>query len=193
MPSMNDKETADKLKEMKEYDFAKITINSVVDKDDDYMNDFAKAELEFKKRKQQHEEYLKKKEEQEVVAKIEHDKRMKRYNKKTGIPSYETESDDSDYSAKEKADEADKFPGEWVKPFAYLVSMCPYDFQQYVPLAHNVSQKKRDKETIWVSEQHVPVGKKIAEKYVWDRLKFLNQIAESTKDPIFIVSIISYK
>ena len=97
---------------------------------------------------------------------------------------------------KEKAVEVDKFPGEWVKPFAYLVSMYPYNFQQYVPLGPNVSQKnqkKLDKETIWVSEQHVPVGNKIAEKYVWDRLKFLNQIAESTKDPIFIVSIVSYK
>ena len=73
MSTMNDKETANKLNEMKEYDFAKITTNYVVDKDDEYMNDFAKAELEFKKRKQLHEEYLKKKKEQELLSKIEHD------------------------------------------------------------------------------------------------------------------------
>lgn len=72
--------------------------------------------------------------------------------------------------------------------------MFPYNFQQYVPLSpNNVTKKKLDKETVWVSEQHVPVGKHIDKKYVWDRLKFLNQTAESKKDPLYIVSIISYK
>lgn len=175
---------------MNDFDFT-ITTNYVVHEDDE-VTAFAKAKLEYQKREKYHEEYMKKKQEQEVLSSIKHDKRMEKYYKKKGFPAYETESDDSDYSEKKK--DVDIFPGEWVQPFAYLVTMFPYNFQQYVPLSsNNVTQKKLDRETVWISEQHVPVGKGISEKYVWDRLKFLNQTAESTKDPLFIVSIISYK
>lgn len=99
------------LNDMKEYDFTTITTNYVVHEIDDEMTAFAKAELEYKKIKQYHDEYLKKKQEQDVLNRIEHYKRMERYNMKKGFPAYETESDDSDYSVKKKDVEVDRFSG----------------------------------------------------------------------------------
>jgi hypothetical protein len=152
-----------------EFVFASMTITPpVADDDEAYLNDYAKFELEFKRRKQIHDEYLQKKEAYEIKDRIEFQERLEKDRKNSW--KY------SDSSASEK-EEVNVVRGE-VAPFAYLISQIPYDFQQYVPLDPHESQKTREKLTIWMSDDHVPVGEGIADKYVFNRLAFKGEKAE---------------
>jgi hypothetical protein len=177
----NDIETAET---MKEFAFAAIgdSIHLAVDKSDDYNEEnFKKFEYEYNRRKMIHEAYVKRKEQEDIKSKIEHHERLEKDKKKDGWHY-------SDSSESEDDVDVDKFPGE-ISPFSFLMEKVPYDFQQYIPLNPDETQRKRDKNTVLISDQHVPVGKGIADKYVAARLAFKNEKGKPG-DVIWTVRII---
>lgn len=146
------------------------------------LDNFEKFEMEYLRKKKIHEEYVKRKEEEQRQTEIEYHKRLEKERKTDGL-----RYSDSSGSEDENNDTKDIYPGV-VAPFSFLITQIPYDFQQYIPLNSNETQKKRDKNMVFISYNHVPVGQSIGDEYVIARLKFLNEKAEKD-DPAWTVCI----
>jgi hypothetical protein len=181
--SINHLETAETMKEFAFAEISNVKEAPVKDDDEVYVDEFAKFELEYKRRKQMHDEYIKKKEQQDLEERIKYQQQLEKAAKTDGWRY-------SDTSDSEK-EEVNELKGE-VAPFAYLISQFPYDFQKYVPLDPKESQRRRDKSTVWISDDHVPVGAGITDEYVYKRLKFLGENGEKD-DSIFTVRITYYE
>lgn len=138
---------------------------------------FAAFEVEYKRRKQMMDEYMKRKAKEEL-EKEEADsmKQQKEWeNSKNEVNDVQKQSEDL---AEESGEESDVKTIGVISPFSFLISQVPYDFQKFIPLDMNESKKRREKNTVWVSNDHVPIGIGIADKYVYNRLHFCGKKSE---------------
>lgn len=171
---MSDVETAVALQE-----FASASINEATaisneaqaDNEDSYLMEFDAFELEYKRRKQMHDEYLKAKAESERLTEEESDMKQQK-DWESNKPQDVSQDDCSEELEEDVEDDVIETIGE-IAPFSFLISNVPFDFQKYIPINTNKRQKRREKNVVWISKDHIPVGKGISDEYVHNRMRFV--------------------
>jgi hypothetical protein len=171
---MSDVETAVALQE-----FATASVNeaaalsneALADNEDSLLKEFDAFELEYKRRKQVHDEYLKAKAESERLTEEESDMKQQK-DWESNRPQDVSQDDCSEVLEEDVEDDVIETIGE-IAPFSFLISNVPFDFQKYITINTTKSQKRREKNIVWISKDHLPVGRGISDKYVHNRMRFV--------------------
>ena len=152
------------------------------------IDDFPAIELHYKKMKQIYEEKKKRIEEEKIDNEKARDMNQQQEweNKRHIDGNPNKPSSNSSILLEDEQVDAHEI-GE-IAPFSFLISREPFDFQKYVPIA-NENPRGREKNTVWVSNNHVPVGKGIGDKYVRNWLHFNGKNDEDDNFKVCIYTI----
>lgn len=146
-------------------------INAREGTDDINIEDFRSFELYFKKIKQIYDEKKKEKEDEEIENEKARDmnEQQEWENKRNTDDNTNESSSKSSFLSEDEQVDANEIGV--IAPFSFLISKDPFDFQKYVPITKE-NPRRRQTNTVWVSNNHIPVGKGIGDNYVWNWLHF---------------------